>query len=160
MSSLNVQFGSGGNILDGWKNHDQHDADINQPLPYKDGEVEMILCEHCLEHTNGPNALRFLDECHRILKPGGKLFLSVPVLDRLDKEHSRDIVLNHGHQVPYTCDSFRAFLGTTHFTNGRRLEMDSNLENKDAELLSIFGHWRVIGHEKDDLESCRWMLIK
>src|ERR1700685_369744 len=98
---LRVQFGSGSNILEGWHNHDI-ETDIRQPLPYADNTVDEIMAEHVIEHVSGPDALRFLDECRRILKSGGKLWISIPVLDHLPFEHARDIILGHGHLAAYT----------------------------------------------------------
>lgn len=51
--------------------------DINKiPLPFKDGEFDVIITRHVLEHiTELP---KMLDELHRILKIGGKLRIWVP----------------------------------------------------------------------------------
>jgi SAM-dependent methyltransferase len=43
-----------------------------------DGSFDVILSAHVLEHV--PNTLRCLRELHRILAPGGRLYLQVPLL--------------------------------------------------------------------------------
>jgi ubiquinone/menaquinone biosynthesis C-methylase UbiE len=51
-------------------------GDLNQSLPYPSGSFDFITCIEGLEHLENPfNAIR---EFYRILKPGGKLFLSLP----------------------------------------------------------------------------------
>lgn len=51
-------------------------VDITEPFPYPDhsfdGVVGIEVLEHILDHEN------FFRECDRILKPGGKLYLSTP----------------------------------------------------------------------------------
>ena len=51
--------------------------DLNSfPYPFKTGEADEILMSHVLEHLEDP--VRVMDECHRILKPGGKLTIITP----------------------------------------------------------------------------------
>ena len=51
-------------------------GDLNQSLPYADNSFDYLICLEGIEHTENPsNAIR---EFRRILKKGGKLFLSTP----------------------------------------------------------------------------------
>lgn len=51
-------------------------GDMNKTLPYTDNFFDYIICLEGIEHTENPfNAIR---EFSRILKPEGKLFLSLP----------------------------------------------------------------------------------
>lgn len=143
MNPLKVQFGSGGNILDGWVNHDA-EVDITKPLPYADNSVDFILAEHCAEHISGPDVLRFFDECRRILKSGGVLRVCVPSLFRVDKAKARDLVLNHGHLMVFYPDTLKRLLVIAGF--GNVVETGRN---------EIDGHWKIIGKEQDDLETIR-----
>lgn len=43
------------------------------PYPFKDESVDAIHTSHFLEHLDGFERARFMDECYRILKPGGKM---------------------------------------------------------------------------------------
>ena len=45
-------------------------------IPLADGSVDAIICSSVLEHVRDP--IRAMGELHRILKPGGKIFLYVP----------------------------------------------------------------------------------
>lgn len=58
------------------------DADIKADLtqfPWKfakDNSADELFVSHYIEHT--PNLIKFMDECFRILKPGGKLTIIAP----------------------------------------------------------------------------------
>jgi SAM-dependent methyltransferase len=47
-------------------------------LPFPSDTVDGILCEMVLEHV--PDALDAIAEFHRVLKPGGRLYIAVPFL--------------------------------------------------------------------------------
>lgn len=141
---MKIQFGCGGNRLPGWKNHDQ-DVDITKPLPYAADVATFVFIEHCLEHVNGADGFRFMEEAHRILKPGGVLRICVPHLDRVrDVAHCRDLIVGHGHQMVYCWENICTMLQIAGFdtvTQTGRAECDS--------------HHKVIGEAKDDLETLR-----
>ena len=46
------------------------------PYPFADDEFEEIICRHVIEHV--PDVLRFVNELHRITKPGGKIKIVTP----------------------------------------------------------------------------------
>lgn len=53
--------------------------DLTQfPYPFKDESVDMIFSSHFIEHLDGFERMKFFDECHRILKPEGKMRLLHP----------------------------------------------------------------------------------
>jgi SAM-dependent methyltransferase len=52
-------------------------------LPYRDGEFDAALCLDVLEHLRLDEQPRALAELHRVLKPGGRLLVSVPNLAHL-----------------------------------------------------------------------------
>ena len=54
---------------------------LNQPLPFKDEISDCIILTEVLEHLHNP--VFALSEIHRILVPGGRLFLTVPSFFRL-----------------------------------------------------------------------------
>ena len=141
-SKVKIQFCCGTNKLEGWINRDA-DCDITEPLPYRDNFADYAFCEHGLEHVSGPEALKFLDECYRILKPKGVLRICVPVQDRLTKEHGRDIVLGHGHLTVWSTTLLFRVMELAGF-------LVAISDRKPCD-----GHWTVIGKEKDDLETAR-----
>lgn len=62
-------------------------GDARRRLPMGDGEVEAIYSSHFLEHVRRGDALRFLRECHRVLRTGGILRIVVPDLRRLAEQY-------------------------------------------------------------------------
>jgi SAM-dependent methyltransferase len=51
-----------------------------EPLPFSDGQFEIIFIFDVLEHIQ--DDLKFLQECNRILVPGGKIVANVPFMYR------------------------------------------------------------------------------
>ncbi len=80
---MKIQFGSSGNIMDGWLNLQEHDGDITKPLPFKNDSVDFILIEHVLEHVTPLQGFRFLKEARRILKVGGVIRVIVPDVHKI-----------------------------------------------------------------------------
>jgi predicted SAM-dependent methyltransferase len=81
---LRVHLGSGDRPKSGWVNVDLlgHHVDLawnlNRALPFEDGSVESIFQEHLPEHLTLERGLALLEDCHRMLKPGGVLRVGVP----------------------------------------------------------------------------------
>lgn len=73
-------------------------ADFTKTLPIADDSFDVVVMSNVLEHI--PDPLDLFSECKRILKPGGKLILTVPFLIKV-------------HQGPYD------FLRYTEFMLGR-----------------------------------------
>jgi SAM-dependent methyltransferase len=75
-------------------------------LPLRDSSLDTILCTQVLEHLEWPR--ESVSEFHRVLRPGGTLFLTAPMA-------------HLEHQVPhdyfrYTSYGLRSILGKTGFT--------------------------------------------
>jgi SAM-dependent methyltransferase len=66
-------------------------ADAGARLPHDTASVDAIYSSHMLEHMFRDDAEAFLEECHRILRPGGVLRLAVPDLEQEAREY-----LEHG----------------------------------------------------------------
>ncbi len=47
-------------------------------MPFKDGEFDIVVCVAVLEHFDDPH--RAIAEIYRVLKPGGRIIISVPFL--------------------------------------------------------------------------------
>jgi len=63
-------------------------TDIN----YEDNYFDLILCNHVLEHI--PNDRKAMQELHRVLKPGGKAILQVP-LSHIIKDTCEDFSITN-----------------------------------------------------------------
>jgi SAM-dependent methyltransferase len=74
-------------------------------LPFPDDSIESIISHHALEHI-GDGFIPLMDECHRILKPGGVLRIIVPLFP------SATAVDDPDHVRYFTERSFEMFCGT------------------------------------------------
>jgi SAM-dependent methyltransferase len=71
--------------------HSQHDIQVDviasaEDLPFQDATFDCIICTEVLEHCADPD--RALAEMSRVLRPGGRIFLTTPFLVAL-------------HEMPY-----------------------------------------------------------
>jgi len=81
---MKLNFGCGRDIKKGYVNVDIEPLegvdevwDLNIfPYPFKDESAEEILCISTLQIVK--NVIKVVEEFHRILKPGGLLFINVP----------------------------------------------------------------------------------
>jgi predicted SAM-dependent methyltransferase len=58
------------------------------PWPFEDESVEAIIASAILEHFPREEGIRFLEECYRILQPGGIMRIGVPDLDLFIRCHA------------------------------------------------------------------------
>jgi SAM-dependent methyltransferase len=61
--------------------------DLKQGIPFADDSVDAVYHSHVLEHFPTPEAVRFLAECRRVLKPGGIVRVVVPDLESIAKAY-------------------------------------------------------------------------
>jgi ubiquinone/menaquinone biosynthesis C-methylase UbiE len=63
-------------------------ADLSQGLPmYAEGSVDLIRASHLIEHLTLEAAHLLLNECRRVLKPGGLIRIAVPDLEIMIKKY-------------------------------------------------------------------------
>lgn len=103
---MKLNLGAGQYLKEGFINVDQFSLpgiDVvhnlcNFPYPFEDESSNEIvaydLIEHFPSHVDGENTvLKFVTECHRILKKGGVLFIQTPRYDAeflyIDLTHTR-----------------------------------------------------------------------
>ncbi len=91
---VRLHVGSGQQAIAGWINIDNQDLpgvdrvlDVRMGLPFED--VSAIYAEHFLEHLGLEEGMRFLADCHGVLRPDGVLRLSTPNLDWVLLTHYR-----------------------------------------------------------------------
>ncbi len=158
-----VQFGCGGNRLEGWENYDS-DVDISKPLPFEPTSVDAVLAEHVLEHISIQEAWNFLEECHRIMRQGAFIRIAVPSVSRIyalaDEEYFsfikkhgwgeanrkdaiKSIIFNHGHQTIWEQSSLIAIMEIMGF---KQCEPPPLMTN-------TLHHSRVIGEKINHIET-------
>ena len=72
-----LEIGSGRRGLDGWiaidiKKKGDICWDLRNGIPFPDESVSQLYSSHFFEHLSFKEGQRFLDECLRVLRPGGK----------------------------------------------------------------------------------------
>ena len=112
-----LQLGTGGNVYDGWLNTDIHDflrtnevvfLDVREPFPLPDASFDLVFSEHMLEHLTYPDGLRCLRECHRVLRPGGRIRVATPSLERLIRLYDPEPTDLQRRYLRWSVDSFVA----------------------------------------------------
>lgn len=87
---LNLACGSTYIQGDGWVNLDfspsepsVRQADLLRPLPIQEESADIVYTSHFLEHVPRDLVSAFLQECRRLLKPGGTVRIVVPDLENI-----------------------------------------------------------------------------
>lgn len=179
---MRIQFGSSGNILDGWLNLQESNGDITKPLPFRSDSVDFIFLEHVLEHVTPLQGFRFLKEAHRVLKKGGVIRVIVPGVTRI-WINSNDDYLNYldgnidawwsyanAGTPKHPCDD-KIAVETILCCHGHQAAYDDTLlhtfieasgfdcqpceygKSKHPELDGVDSHWKYLGLERCKLES-------
>lgn len=58
--------------------HNVKQCDLEKGLPFKDNHFDVVYAAELIEHLYNPDF--FLEECYRVLRPGGKIIISTPNL--------------------------------------------------------------------------------
>jgi SAM-dependent methyltransferase len=61
--------------------------DIRRGIPFANQTFDVVYNSHMLEHLDREHALGFLNECYRVLKPGGTIRIVVPDFELLVKRY-------------------------------------------------------------------------
>lgn len=182
-----VNVGAGKYPMPGWLNLDlvpRHrgvfHADATRALPLPDASVAYLFCEHMIEHLPFAGAQGFLAESFRVLRPGGRIRLATPDLERILalREAASDPVAEayvawvtakhygsekpdpvfavnamfrfYGHQFIYSRAILQAAVERAGFTEARFQDVGSS---EDATLRGLESHGRFIGEPFNRLES-------
>lgn len=156
-----LHLGCGGMKLDGWENYDV-EMDIRKPLPFGPNAAQFIFAEHVIEHVTHQEAWRFLEECKRVLIPGGVLRVAIPDLERIwvdskpdywsavkagghgdgtREAAARAAVFSHGHQAAWTSGLLFAMMSAVGF----KAVIVVVGESEYPELKGIEQHGKTVG---------------
>jgi SAM-dependent methyltransferase len=117
MKRLNLACGT--IVLKGWDNLDYEsrvegviECNLNDTFPYENNSIDEILTSHFLEHLKlRTEAVPFLQECNRVLKPGGILSIIVPDFEILSKIKMFDY---HFNKFRNSKNALRWLVGATY----------------------------------------------
>lgn len=164
-----LNFGCGGNRLEGWENFDL-DVPINKPLPFPDQCAQLILAEHVVEHVTHREAWDFFHECYRVLAPGGGVRIAVPDVERIwfnfNPEYGaavkagghgdgslvasvRAAIFEHGHQAIWNQSLLSVFLSCAGF-NVKPVRPGHSVHPL---LCNVEGHGKVVGENVARVET-------
>ena len=116
--SLKLDIGCGLNKRDGYIGIDSspdvgadYILDVShESLPFDDSVVEEIYCAHVIEHIN--DIIPFMNECYRVLKPGGKMTILAPYYTAIQAYQDPT-------HVRYISENFFLYF-TDHYNNGNK----------------------------------------
>lgn len=83
---VRLNLGCGANRWEGWRNVDASEGDICvdlRELYFPPDYADAIAAIHVIEHFYAWEAADLLADWYRILKPGGKLILELPCMDKV-----------------------------------------------------------------------------
>ena len=84
-------------------------ADLSEPLPFEDDEVDLVVAHHIWEHMDGyREGQTMVAEVYRVLKPGASFIVIVPDLKAL----ARRWLLGQISDYIYLTNVYGAWLGS------------------------------------------------
>jgi predicted SAM-dependent methyltransferase len=110
-----LHLGAGEHPRPGWLNTDLHDygrpeelvyLDARRPFPLPDASFDFVFSEHMLEHLSYAEGLQCLRECLRVLRPGGRIRIATPSLDRLAQLYGSELTDVQRRYLRWAVDSF------------------------------------------------------
>ena len=189
-----LQLGCGSYPLDGWFNTDGSISkcfngvnylDVSRPFDIPDESFNYIYSEHLFEHLTYRQGKNMLNECYRILKPGGIIRLSTPNIEFLidlylhpEKEINKAYIefdskrtghpidpiyaINHfhtdwGHKIIYDPQSLTNVLNECGFKNIVRCKVG---ESSHESLNDIESHSKHFGSSKWDFNALQSMVFE
>jgi predicted SAM-dependent methyltransferase len=166
---LRLHLGAGTHRPPGWVNVDVLGMspdlhwDLRRRLPFPDGSAEAVFLEHVLEHYPLAAGLDLLEECHRVLAPGGIVRVGVPDFGRYLESYAGDgafverlrpgrptrlvavgeVALGHGHRSVWDAETLELVLTEAGFSDVRRRgfgdsALDPAPDNPEREPESVY----------------------
>jgi predicted SAM-dependent methyltransferase len=139
---LRLHLGCAASPKEGWLNVDLvgHGADLawnlRRRLPFPDCSADAVFHEHVLEHFSPEHGLVLLDECFRLLRPGGTVRVGVPdarayaqsylaggrgMIEKVRPGRPtpmlalEEIFYHHGHKAMYDAETLTFFIRAAGF---------------------------------------------
>lgn len=139
--------------------------DLRKGIPFPDSKIKNLYSSHFFEHLSFPEIQRFLQECKRVLVPGGKFLICVPNARIYLEAYAKGEFLssppyfgyepayNHTTRIDYV--NYTAYMGGVHkymfdeenlvfilksagFANVRLRPFDPNIDMQERDFESIY----------------------
>ena len=113
-----LQLGTGANVYADWLNTDIHDflrrgevvyMDVRKPFPLPGAGFDLVFSEHMIEHLTWTDGQHCLRECHRVLRPGGRIRVATPSLDRLIGLYAGELTDLQRRYIRWSLETFIAY---------------------------------------------------
>lgn len=110
-----LHLGTGSNVYDGWLNTDVVDfrltneviyLDATKAFPLPDQSFDIVFAEHMIEHLTYRDGLHCLSECRRVLRPGGRIRVATPSLERMIELTSGELTDLQERYLRWSIDTF------------------------------------------------------
>lgn len=75
------------------RNSDVIEHNLLTGIPFPDNHFDVVYHSHVLEHFSRKDGHAFLQECYRVLKPGGIIRIAVPDLEGIAREYLKQLEL-------------------------------------------------------------------
>lgn len=129
-------------------------------MPFRTGSVDTICAIHLLEHLHEWDAKKALREWLRILKPGGKLILELPCMDKILMYIARTVENNESvveqmvwwsfwgnprggmkmhHNYGYTISMLKKYVLRAGFATVKFMEPRYHVKKRDMRLEALKG---------------------
>lgn len=90
MSEIKLNIGAGPTVIEGFTAIDRKLGTEAFPLDYPDDSVSEIRASHVLEHFGFSDVIKAVEEWKRVLKPGGRMRISVPDFSKISATWEHD----------------------------------------------------------------------
>jgi predicted SAM-dependent methyltransferase len=152
-----INLGCGGATFAGWLNIDQDypwhldiQCDLTKGLPFLPANVfDAVFSKAFFEHIPRKAAIDLLTDCHRALRPGGHVRISIPDLDNYVRAY------NESKKFPELHDAIAAEFGEVSGTRGELL----NFLMRESGHVWIYTQeeldWTLRGAGFVDIRPCR-----
>ena len=146
VSEPKLQIGSGRNYIEGWLNTDFLAKPPKYPFlnatksfPLPDSRFVRIYSEHMIEHIDQKSGENMLRECFRVLKPGGRIRIETPDLERMCALYSNKETADAQAYVKYHTREFGlpGYPATTCFAVNNIMRNWDHLFVYDEEMLRL-----------------------
>lgn len=161
MGRLNLNIGCGGNLQEGFANHDRKpaphvdfasDLETEQLHGVASGAWDCVLASHVLEHI--ANLIPLMRDIHRVLKPGGHLIAVTPYAS------SNDAVEDPTHVRFFTEASWYYFDRRLYERTGHAGNYDSPVDfSFDVLAVSLVPYQEFLGDPELDWKMKHWRNI-